>query len=34
MTDSWAKLRQVVIGTTEHGADVKATRAAFGLGEV
>jgi hypothetical protein len=32
-TGSWAKLRQVVIGTTDHTADVKAARAAFGLGE-
>lgn len=30
---SWAKLRQVVIGTTEHAADLKAARDAFGLGE-
>jgi hypothetical protein len=29
---SWAKLRQVVIGTTEHSSDVAAARAAFGLG--
>ena len=33
MTGSWAKLRQVVIGTTDHQADVAAVRAAFGLGE-
>jgi hypothetical protein len=32
MTGSWAKLRQVVIGTTDHDADVRAARAAFGLG--
>jgi hypothetical protein len=30
---SWAKLRQVVIATTEHGADLAAVRAAFGLGQ-
>jgi hypothetical protein len=33
MTASWAKLRQVVIGTTDHRADVAAARTAFGLGE-
>ena len=30
---SWAKLRQVVVGTTDYAADVKAAREAFGLGE-
>jgi hypothetical protein len=30
---SWAILRQVVIATTEHGSDLGAVRAAFGLGE-
>ncbi|MET3807726.1 hypothetical protein ABIB25_004753 [Nakamurella sp. UYEF19] len=30
---SWAKLRQVVIATTEHYADTTAVRTAFGLGE-
>jgi hypothetical protein len=30
---AWAILRQVVIGTTTHAADVAAVRAAFGLGE-
>jgi len=30
---SWAKLRQVVIGTTDHEADVAAARRAFGLGQ-
>jgi hypothetical protein len=32
MTGSWAKLRQVVIGTTDHVGDVAAVREAFGLG--
>lgn len=32
-TTSWAKLRQVVIATTEHSADTAAVRKAFGLGE-
>lgn len=32
-TTSWAKLRQVVIATTHHGADTAAVREAFGLGE-
>ena len=31
--NTWAKLRQVVIATTEHEADTRAVRAAFGLGE-
>lgn len=30
---SWAKLRQVVIATTDHDADTAAVRKAFGLGE-
>ena len=29
---SWAKLRQVVLATTEHDADTAAVRTAFGLG--
>ncbi|MBI1379130.1 MAG: hypothetical protein GC157_16860 [Frankiales bacterium] len=29
---SWAKLRQVVIATTEHDSDLTAVRKAFGLG--
>ena len=29
----WAILRQVVIATTDHAADVEAVRSAFGLGE-
>lgn len=35
MTDSpsWAKLRQVVIGTTTHDDDLETVRAAFGLGK-
>ncbi len=32
-THSWAKLRQVVIATTEHEADTAAVRTAFGFGE-
>jgi hypothetical protein len=32
MTGSWAKLRQVVIATTDHVGDVTAVRKAFGLG--
>jgi hypothetical protein len=32
-TGSWAKLRQVVIGSTDHDADIVAVRRAFGLGE-
>jgi hypothetical protein len=30
---SWAKLRQVVIGSTDYDADIIAVRRAFGLGE-
>ena len=32
MTESWAILRQVVIATTDHDADLAAVRGAFGLG--
>ena len=32
-TSGWAKLRQVVVATTEHDADIAALRKAFGLGE-
>ena len=32
-TTSWAKLRQVVIATTDHDADTEAVRKAFGLGQ-
>ncbi len=32
-TTSWAKLRQVVIATTDHDADTAAVRTAFGFGE-
>lgn len=32
-TPSWAKLRQVVIGTTTHASDIEAVRRCFGLGE-